>query len=151
MKLNKLVKTVVSALEDIKARDIKVLDVTNITILFDRMIIASAVSTRQAKALANNVHDKVKAAGGMVYGTEGEQSGEWVLVDLGDILVHVMLPAVRVHYDLEELWTELETAKVKQVAIDQSKNKFVVKSHRPSIKLDSPTRKAKSTKHSQVR
>ncbi|MEE8222462.1 MAG: RsfS/YbeB/iojap family protein, partial [Nitrosomonadaceae bacterium] len=65
MKLNKLVKTVVFALEEIKARDIKVLDVTNITIMFDRMIIASAVSTRQAKALANNVHEKVKAAGGM--------------------------------------------------------------------------------------
>lgn len=151
MKLNKLVKTVVFALEEIKARDIKVLDVTNITIMFDRMIIASAVSTRQAKALANNVHEKVKAAGGMVYGTEGEQSGEWMLVDLGDILVHVMLPAVRVHYDLEELWTELETAKVEQVAIDQSKNKVVVKSRRPSVKLDPPARKAKSTKHSHVR
>lgn len=108
MKLNKLVKTVVSALEDIKARDIKVLDVTNIATLFDCMIIASAISTRQAKALANNVHEKVKAAGGVVYGIEGEQSGEWVLVDLGDILVHVMLSAVRAHYDLEELWAALD-------------------------------------------
>jgi len=107
MKLNQLLKIVISALEDIKAYDIKVLDVTKITTLFDRMIIASAVSTRQAKALANNVHDKVKAAGGVVYGIEGEQSGDWMLLDLGDILVHIMLPATRAHYDLEGLWDEL--------------------------------------------
>jgi len=107
MKLNQLLKIVISALEDIKAYDIKVLDVTKITTLFDRMIIASAVSTRQAKALASNVHDKVKAAGGVVYGIEGEQSGDWMLLDLGDILVHIMLPATRAHYDLEGLWDEL--------------------------------------------
>lgn len=107
MKLNQLLKIVVSALEDIKAYDIKVLDVTKITTLFDRMVIASADSTRQAKALANNVHDKVKAAGGVVYGIEGEQSGDWMLLDLGDILVHIMLPATRAHYDLEDLWDEL--------------------------------------------
>lgn len=107
MKLNQLLKIVVSALEDIKAYDIKVLDVTKITALFDRMIIASADSTRQAKALANNVHDKVKTAGGVVYGIEGEQSGDWMLLDLGDILVHIMLPTTRAHYDLEGLWDEL--------------------------------------------
>ena len=120
MKLNKLLKTVVSALEDVKAYDIKVLNVTKITMLFDRMIIASAVSTRQAKALANNVYEKVKAAGGVVYGIEGEESGEWMLLDLGDILVHIMLPATRAHYDLEELWTELETTVAEKVTIDQS-------------------------------
>ena len=74
MNLNQLIKIVISALEDVKASDIKVLDVTKMTTLFDRMVIASAVSTRQAKAIANNVHDKVKASGGMVYGTEGEGS-----------------------------------------------------------------------------
>lgn len=119
MKLNLLLKTVVLALEDVKAHDIQVLDVTKITALFDCMVIASAVSTRQAKALANNVHEKVKAAGGVVYGIEGEQSGEWMLLDLGDILVHIMLPAMRAHYDLEELWTELETTVAKKVPIDQ--------------------------------
>lgn len=125
MDINQLVKIVVSALEDVKARDIDILDVTKMTTLFDRMIIASAVSTRQAKAIANNVHDKVKAAGGMIFGTEGEDSGEWVLVDLGDILVHIMLPAVRAHYNLEELWGELETREgvEQQIAVDQSKNK----------------------------
>lgn len=106
MTLAKLEKTIVAALEEIKARDIEVLNVTKITTLFDRMIIASGDSTRQTKAIANNVVEKVKAAGGTVYGVEGEQNGEWVLVDLGDVLVHVMQTAVRAHYNLEELWAE---------------------------------------------
>jgi len=131
MNLNQLVKIVISALEDVKASNIEVLDVTKMTTLFDRMIIASAVSTRQVKAIANNVHDKVKVSGGMVYGTEGEESGEWMLVDLGDILVHIMLPAVRAHYDLEGLWGELETGVVKQqVAVDQTKDKSALGSNR---------------------
>jgi ribosome-associated protein len=106
MTLLKLVRTVVAALEEIKARDIEVLDVTKITTLFDRMIIASGDSTRQTRAIANNVAEKVKAGGGEVYGVEGEQAGEWILVDLGDVLVHVMQSAVRAHYNLEELWAE---------------------------------------------
>jgi ribosome-associated protein len=115
MTLLKLVKTVVAALEEIKARDIEVLDVTKITTLFDRMIIASGDSTRQTKAIANNVSEKVKAAGGAVYGVEGEQTGEWILVDLGDVLVHVMQSAVRGHYNLEELWAEAK--KINKTAI----------------------------------
>jgi ribosome-associated protein len=115
MTLLKLVKTVVAALEEIKARDIEVLDVTKITSLFDRMIIASGDSTRQTKAIANNVSEKVKAAGGAVYGVEGEQTGEWILVDLGDVLVHVMQSAVRAHYNLEELWAEAK--KINKTAI----------------------------------
>ena len=131
MNLDQLVKIVISALEDVKASDIEVLDVTKMTTLFDRMIIASAVSTRQAKAIANNVHDKVKASGGIVYGTEGEDSGEWMLVDLGDILVHIMLPAIRMHYDLEGLWGELETKVVEQqIAVDQTKDKSALGSNR---------------------
>lgn len=97
-------QAVVSALEDIKARDIVVLDVGHMTALFDCMIIASADSSRQAKALANNVQDKVKALGATVYGVEGEGAGEWVLVDLGDVVVHIMIPAVREYYNLEQLW-----------------------------------------------
>lgn len=95
---------VIDALEEIKARDIVVLDVSKLTALFDYMIIASAESARQTKALARNVHDRVKAAGGQVLGSEGEESGEWVLVDLGDIVVHIMQPAVRDYYNLEQLW-----------------------------------------------
>jgi ribosome-associated protein len=104
MQLEELKNAVVAALEEIKARDIVVLDVRKLTSLFDYMIVASAESTRQTKALARNVHDRIKAAGGGVIGIEGEQTGEWVLVDLGDIVVHIMQPAVREYYNLEQLW-----------------------------------------------
>ncbi len=104
MDLRKLQKIVVSALEDIKGKDIEVINTAKLTSLFDRMVIASGDSNRQVKALANNVQEKVKEAGGEVLSTEGEDGGEWVLVDLGDIVVHVMQPTVRQHYNLEELW-----------------------------------------------
>ena len=105
MSLNKLQKIAVAALEDIKAHDIAVLDVRKLTSLYDTLIIASADSARQVKALAHHVRDELKAAGADIIGTEGEDSGEWVLVDAGDIVVHVMQPAVRAYYNLEELWT----------------------------------------------
>ena len=104
MRLNKLSKIAVSALEDIKARDIKVLDVRKLTSLYDSLVIASADSNRQVKALAHHVRDKLKEAGAEVIGIEGEETGDWVLVDCGDIVVHVMQPAVRSYYNLEELW-----------------------------------------------
>ncbi|MFA7280248.1 MAG: ribosome silencing factor [Sterolibacterium sp.] len=104
MDVRKLQKIAVAALEEIKGREIQVINTSKLTALFERMIIASADSTRQVKALARNVHDKVKEVGGEVIGMEGEETGEWVLVDLGSIVVHVMQPAVRLHYNLEELW-----------------------------------------------
>ena len=104
MDIRKLQKLAVAALEDIKAKDIEVINTTKISSMFDRVIIATGDSNRQVKALAKSVHDKVKEAGGIVIGIEGEDSGEWVLVDLGDIVVHVMQPAVRAYYNLEELW-----------------------------------------------
>ena len=94
MRLDRLVKTIVDALEDIKGRDIVVLDVRRMTALFDKVIVVSGDSTRQNKAL-----------GATVYGVEGTDPGEWVLVDLGAVVVHVMQPAVRQHYNLEELWS----------------------------------------------
>ena len=97
---------VIDALEDIKARDIQLVNVSKITSVFDYIAIASAESTRQTRALANNVVTKVKEAGFFVIGTEGEGSGEWVLVDCGDIVVHIMQPAVREYYKLEELWRD---------------------------------------------
>ena len=106
MRLNKLQKTAVTALEDIKARDITVLDVRKLTSLYDTLIIASADSNRQVKALAHHVRDKLKEAGATIIGVEGEETGEWVLVDCGDIVVHVMQPAVRAYYNLEELWDD---------------------------------------------
>lgn len=104
MSLLKKQRAVVAALEDIKARDISVFNVTHLTSMFDRVIIATGESARQVKALARNVHDKAKSLGERVVSIEGEESGEWVLVDLGDIVVHVMHPAVRQYYNLEELW-----------------------------------------------
>ena len=104
MQRNRLVKIALTALEDIKARDITVLDVRKLTSLYDTLIIASADSNRQVKALAQNVRDKLKEAGAHIIGVEGEESGEWVLVDAGDIVVHIMQPAVRAYYNLEELW-----------------------------------------------
>ena len=104
MNIDQLLPIVVNALEDIKARDIEVIDTTKLTTLFDRMVIASGDSGRQTRALARNVQEEVKKAGGTVNGVEGEDSGDWVLVDLGGIVVHIMQPAVRTYYNLEELW-----------------------------------------------
>jgi ribosome-associated protein len=104
MDVKKLQKIAVDALEDIKGRDIEVINTTKLTAMFDRIIVASGDSNRQVKSLARNVHDKVKEAGGEVVSMEGEDTGEWVLVDLGSIVVHIMQPAVRAYYNLEELW-----------------------------------------------
>ena len=104
-----LEKTVVAALEDIKAKDIEVIDTTRLTSLFDRIVIATGDSNRQTRALARNVQEKVREAGAPVVSVEGEETGEWVLVDLGDIVVHIMQPAIRSYYNLEELWAAPST------------------------------------------
>ena len=109
MDIRKLQRITVEALEDVKAKDIEVINTTKLTSLFDRIIVASGDSNRQVKALARSVADAVREAGGTVIGTEGEDGGEWVLVDLGDIVVHVMQPAVRTYYNIEELWTGTST------------------------------------------
>jgi ribosome-associated protein len=118
MDIRKLQKIAVTALEDIKGEDIEVIDTKKLTALFDRIIVATGNSNRQTRALVRSVHDKVKEAGGEVYGMEGEESGEWVLIDLGDIVVHVMLPAVRAYYNLEELW-QAAPKRAKPSAADQ--------------------------------
>lgn len=99
---------VIDALEDIKAFDISVMDVRKLTSLTSYMIVASATSTRQAKAIADNVSVKLKEKGFNIRGTEGGKEGEWVLVDLDDIVVHIMIPATRAYYNLEQLWGSLE-------------------------------------------
>ena len=104
MDIRKLERIVVNALEDIKGKDIEVINTRKLTELFSRIVIASGDSNRQCKALAGNVEDKVREAGGEIIGVEGMDTGEWVLVDLGEIVVHVMQPKVRAHYDLESLW-----------------------------------------------
>ncbi|MBM5572109.1 MULTISPECIES: ribosome silencing factor [Deefgea] len=94
----------VLALEDIKAKEIQVLDTSSLTDLFECMIVATGESNRQVRALANNVAVELKAKGYEILSTEGEDTGDWVLVDAGSLVVHVMLPAVRDYYDLEQLW-----------------------------------------------
>ncbi|WP_255214778.1 ribosome silencing factor, partial [Burkholderia pseudomallei] len=104
MDIRKLQRVIVDALEDVKAQDIKVFNTSHLTELFDRVIVASGTSNRQTKALASNVRDKVKEAGGDIVSSEGEDTGEWVLVDCGDAVVHILQPALRQYYNLEEIW-----------------------------------------------
>lgn len=101
-----LIPVIVKALEDVKAKDISVLDVRGRTSVTDFMVIASGTSNRHIKSLADNVVDEVKLVGERPLGVEGEGSNDWILVDLGDIVVHVMLPAAREFYDLERFWRD---------------------------------------------
>jgi len=104
VRLDKVTRAAVDALEDVKARDIVVFDVKKMTAEFDKVVIATGDSNRQCRALANRVQEMVKAAGGKIYGVEGEQTGEWLLVDVGASIIHIMQPAIRQYYNLEELW-----------------------------------------------
>lgn len=119
MNVPKLQKIVVDALEDIKGHDIEVFNTTKLTSLFDRVVIACGDSNRQVKSLANHVQDKVREAGGEVISSEGEDNGEWVLVDLGDIVVHIMQPAIRTYYNLEELWGGKGPARVRKASTEK--------------------------------
>ena len=106
--LDAMKTAVVDALEDIKGFDIAVMDVRKLTNMTSYMIVASATSSRQAKAMGDNVREKMKEKGYNIRGTEGEKEGEWVLVDLNDIVVHIMVPATRAYYNLEQLWGDAE-------------------------------------------
>lgn len=97
-------QAIVAALEDIKAQDISVINTSKHNSLFECMVIASAQSTRQTKALADNVEEQLRLRGEEPLGSEGKDSGEWVLVDYGDVIVHIMQPPVRAYYNLEDLW-----------------------------------------------
>ena len=98
-------KTVIAALEDLKAKDIREIDVRGKTSIADLLVIASGTSARHVKSIADEVVRFAKKAGVMPLGVEGEREAEWVLVDLGDVIVHVMLPRIREFYGLERLWT----------------------------------------------
>ena len=104
MNIQKLQRLVIDALEDVKAQDIKVFNTTHLTGLFDRVIIASGQSNRQTRSLARSVVDAVRAEGIEIVALEGEDSGEWVLLDIGDIVIHCMQPAIRAYYNLEAIW-----------------------------------------------
>ena len=105
MNSEQLTDLVVEALDDVKAKDIVKLDVSDMTTVTDYMIVASGTSTRHVQALVDNVIEKATEAGHRPIGVEGESGGEWVLLDLQDALVHVMLPKVREFYNLEKLWS----------------------------------------------
>lgn len=95
---------VVDALEDVKAREVVAYNTAALPSMFERVVIASGDSTRHVKALADNVQERLRALGAKVYGVEGAAAGEWVLVDFGDLVVHIMHPTVRSFYNLEEIW-----------------------------------------------
>ena len=142
MDIKKLQTVVVDALEDVKGQEIMLFDTTGLTSLFDRIAVVSGTSNRQTKALAASVRDKVKSAGGDVVGMEGEDTGEWVLVDLGDMIVHIMQPAIRQYYRLEEIWGEkpvkLGAAKRKSTAEAAEAAEPKVKSKHLAANQDAP-------------
>ncbi|WP_396436575.1 ribosome silencing factor [Limnohabitans sp.] len=102
--IQKLQRTIVDALEDVKAQEIQVFDTEHLSSLFERVIIASGTSNRQTKALAASVRDKVRNAGFGKPRIEGEDNGEWIIVDCGPAVVHVMQPTIRTYYNLEQIW-----------------------------------------------
>jgi ribosome-associated protein len=104
--IQKLQRVIVDGLEDVKAQDIKVFDTEHLSALFERVIVASGTSNRQTKALAASVSDAVREAGFPKPRLEGEANGEWIIVDCGQAVVHVMQPIIRQYYNLEELWGE---------------------------------------------
>ena len=104
--VQKLQRAVVDSLEDVKAQDLVVFDTEHISSLFERVIIASGTSNRQTKALATSVRDKVREAGFPKPRIEGEENGEWIIVDCGAVVVHIMQPTIRQYYNLEEIWGE---------------------------------------------
>jgi ribosome-associated protein len=106
LNIEQLKQLVIEALEDVKGVDIRVFDVRDKSSVTDVMVVASGNTARQVKALADNVAEKAKLAGVRPLGMEGEQHGEWILVDLGDLVVHIMQPSVRDFYNLEKLWGE---------------------------------------------
>ena len=107
MQADELKQLVITAIEDLKGEDIRELDVKGKTSVTDMMIIASGTSSRHVKSIANNVVVEAKESGVRPLGVEGEEQGEWVLVDLGDVIVHVMQAQTREFYDLERLWSDL--------------------------------------------
>jgi ribosome-associated protein len=145
MDIRKLQRAIVDGLEDVKAQDIRVFNTEHLSPLFERVIVASGTSNRQTKALASSVRDSVKSRGMPVMRTEGEDNGEWIIVDCGAAVVHVMQPAIRQYYNLEEIWGD-KAVKMKMGA-DGSVQRALPKAeaaHTPAKKA--PARKAPAKK-----
>jgi len=157
--VQKLQRTVVDSLEDVKAQQLVVFDTEHISSLFERVVIASGTSNRQTKALAASVRDKVREAGFPKPRIEGEDNGEWIIVDCGAVVVHIMQPTIRQYYNLEEIWGEkpvrsklgaTKPAVPKTDAVKASTKsskapaKKTAKSTRPVAKTSSPAAKKMS-------
>jgi ribosome-associated protein len=123
--VQKLQRTVVDSLEDVKAQQLVVFDTEHISSLFERVVIASGTSNRQTKALAASVRDKVREAGFPKPRIEGEDNGEWIIVDCGAVVVHIMQPTIRQYYNLEEIWGE-KPVRSKLGAVKPAATKTVV-------------------------
>jgi ribosome-associated protein len=143
MDIRKLQRVIVDGLEDVKAHDIRVFNTEHLSPLFERVIVASGNSNRQTKALASSVRDAVKSRGLAVPRTEGEDNGEWIIVDCGAAVVHVMQPAIRQYYNLEEIWGE-KSVKMKMDAAVPAKKKAAPRkvAAKAAAAKASPARKA---------
>ncbi len=148
LSIKKLETIAVDALEDIKGRDIIIVNTTKVSQMFERIVLASGESNRQVRALARSVADKVREAGGEVLSTEGEETGEWVLVDLGPVVVHIMQPTVRAHFDLEGLWGQGKPAghAAEKAAKKATAKKAVSKALKVDSTEKSPVKKAAAKK-----
>jgi len=142
-------QAVVEALEDVKGRDIVVFNTARLPSMFERVVIASGDSNRQVSALADRVQKRITELGGRVYGVEGKASGEWVLVDLGDVVVHVMHPTVREFYNLEEIWggkqvkAQREPEAPKKKKKKEKKKKATPKKTKAKPRAKAPRRRAR--------
>ena len=133
--IQKLQRVIVDGLEDVKAQDIQVFDTENLSALFERVIIASGTSNRQTKALAASVRDAVREAGFPKPRVEGEGNGEWIIIDCGQAVVHVMQPSFRAYYHLEELWGEKPVRLKLGVAKPEAVKKAAMEPAKPATTL----------------
>lgn len=139
MDIRKLQRAIVDGLEDVKAQDIAVFNTEHLSPLFERVVIATGTSNRQTKALSSSVRQAVKAAGFQVMRTEGEDNGEWIIVDCAAAVVHIMQPAIRQYYQLEEIWGEKPVALKLKVA-----KTGLVKASEPEGEEDAPVKPKKA-------
>jgi ribosome-associated protein len=133
---------VVEALEDVKGYDIQIFNTARLPSMFERVVIASGTSNTQVRALADRVQERIREQGSRVYGVEGESSGEWVLVDLGDVVVHIMHPTVREFYNLEEIWGG-KPVRMKSEAKAPKAAKTPKKKAKAKARAKAPSRRAK--------
>jgi ribosome-associated protein len=147
MDIRKLQRAIVDGLEDVKAQDIRVFNTEHMTPLFERVIIASGTSNRQTKALASSVRDTVKDRGMQVLRTEGEDNGEWIIVDCGAAVAHIMQPAMRQYYNLEEIWGEKSVSLKSAGKTDALASKLVKATpEKKAVARAAPAKKAAPTK-----